>query len=89
MSRRAGVFVTRRPRLVLLAALAFLLLSVVFGAEATGRLKAEGYDDPRSESSRAAVIAAGGPGASPTWSSSRRPAAGPSTTRRPGAPARP
>ncbi|WP_374772868.1 MMPL family transporter [Streptomyces sp. NBC_01310] len=65
MSRRTGVFVTRRPCLVLLAALAFLVLSVVFGAEATGRLKSEGYDDPRSESSRAAVIAAGGPGSSP------------------------
>lgn len=65
MSRRAGVFVTRRPRLVLLGALVFLLLSVVFGAEATGRLKTQGYDDPRSESSRAAVMAAGGPGASP------------------------
>ncbi|MFD3698092.1 MMPL family transporter [Streptomyces sp. NPDC058646] len=56
---------TRRPRLVLLAALAFLLLSVVFGAEATGRLKTQGYDDPRSESSRAAVMAAAGPGSSP------------------------
>ncbi|MBT2448601.1 MMPL family transporter [Streptomyces sp. ISL-43] len=65
MSRRAGVFVTRRPRLVLLAALVFLALSVVFGAEATGRLKTQGYDDPRSESSRAALAAAEGLGASP------------------------
>lgn len=65
MSRRAGVFVTRRPRLVLLAALAFLLLSVVFGAEATSRLKSQGYDDPRSESSRAAHVAAERMGASP------------------------
>ncbi len=65
MDRRAGVFVTRRPRLVLLAALAFLVLSVVFGAEATGRLKTQGYDDPRSESSRAAGVAAEQLGASP------------------------
>ncbi|MFD4242369.1 MMPL family transporter [Streptomyces sp. NPDC058525] len=65
MDRRAGVFVTRRPRLVLLAALAFLVLSVVFGAGATGRLKSQGYDDPRSESSRAAQAAAEHLGASP------------------------
>ncbi|MFD9305407.1 MMPL family transporter [Streptomyces sp. NPDC060048] len=57
MSRRAGVFVTRRPGLVLFAALVFLALSIVFGAEATGRLKTQGYDDPRSQSSRAARVA--------------------------------
>ncbi|MCX5015987.1 MMPL family transporter [Streptomyces sp. NBC_00555] len=56
---------TRRPRLVLLGALVFLVLSVVFGAEATGRLKTQGYDDPRSESSRAALVAAERKGASP------------------------
>ncbi|MCX5409660.1 MMPL family transporter [Streptomyces sp. NBC_00335] len=65
MSRRAGVFVTRRPGLVLFAALVFLALSVVFGAEATGRLKTQGYDDPRSQSSRAARMAAEHLGASP------------------------
>ncbi|WP_330295232.1 MMPL family transporter [Streptomyces sp. NBC_00503] len=65
MSHRAGVFVTRRPRLVLLAALLFLLVSAVFGAQATGRLKTQGYDDPRSESSRAARVAAEHLGASP------------------------
>lgn len=66
MSRRArGRFVTGRPRLVLLAALVFLLLSAVFGADATGRLKTQGYDDPRSESSRAARVAAEHLGASP------------------------
>ncbi|MFF1410887.1 MMPL family transporter [Streptomyces sp. NPDC058289] len=65
MSRRAGVFVTRRPGLVLFAALVFLALSVVFGAEATGRLKTQGYDDPRSQSSRAARVAAERLGASP------------------------
>uniref|UniRef100_A0AAU2JHM1 MMPL family transporter n=1 Tax=Streptomyces sp. NBC_00049 TaxID=2903617 RepID=A0AAU2JHM1_9ACTN len=56
---------TRRPRLVLLAALVFLVLSAVFGAEATGRLKTQGYDDPRSESSRAAHAVATRSGASP------------------------
>ncbi|MFJ6760691.1 MMPL family transporter [Streptomyces sp. NPDC091273] len=65
MSRRAGVFVTRRPGLVLFAALVFLVVSAVFGAGATGRLKTQGYDDPRSESSRAAHLAAEGLGASP------------------------
>lgn len=89
MSRRAGVFVTRRPGLVLFAALVFLVVSAVFGAGATGRLKTQGYDDPRSESSRAAHLAAEGLGASPTSSSSRGPAPGRSTTRRPGPRARP
>ncbi|MEU7556513.1 MMPL family transporter [Streptomyces sp. NPDC044571] len=66
MSRRAwGRCITGRPRLVLFAALVFLLLSAVFGAEATGRLKSQGYDDPRSESSRAAHVAAERLGASP------------------------
>ncbi|MFD7258298.1 MMPL family transporter [Streptomyces sp. NPDC059874] len=65
MYPRAGVFVTRRPRLVLLAALVFLLLSVVFGAGSAGRLKSQGYDDPRSESSRAARVVAEHQGASP------------------------
>lgn len=65
MSRRAGVFVTRRPGLVLFAALVFLALSVVFGAQATDKLKTQGYDDPRSESSRAARVAAERLGASP------------------------
>ncbi|OLZ73086.1 hypothetical protein AVW11_03215 [Streptomyces amritsarensis] len=65
MFRRAGRFVTRRPRLVLLAALVFLVLSAVFGADASGRLKTQGYDDPRSESSRAAAVAARHAGASP------------------------
>ncbi|MFJ8013680.1 MMPL family transporter [Streptomyces sp. NPDC096339] len=65
MYPRAGVFVTRRPRFVLLAALAFLLLSAVFGASSAGRLKTQGYDDPRSESSRAARVAAEHLGATP------------------------
>ncbi|MFJ8164335.1 MMPL family transporter [Streptomyces sp. NPDC096136] len=56
---------TRRPRLVLLAALVFLVLSAVFGAGAAGRLKSQGYDDPHSESSRAARVAAGRAGAAP------------------------
>ncbi|WP_314242203.1 MMPL family transporter [Streptomyces kutzneri] len=56
---------TRHPRLVLVGALAFLVLSVLFGMDATGRLKTQGYDDPRSESSRAAHLAAERLGASP------------------------
>ncbi|GGR85274.1 membrane protein [Streptomyces nojiriensis] len=65
MFRRAGAFVTRHPRLVLVGALVFLVLSVLFGTDATGRLKTQGYDDPRSESSRAAHLAAERLGASP------------------------
>ncbi|MFJ7264824.1 MMPL family transporter [Streptomyces globosus] len=58
MFRRAGSFATRRPRLVLVAGLVFLLLSAVFGADVAGRLKTQGYDDPGSESARAAAVAA-------------------------------
>ncbi|MFG2234655.1 MMPL family transporter [Streptomyces sp. NPDC048723] len=65
MFRRAGAFVARHPRLVLVGALVFLVLSVLFGMDATGRLKTQGYDDPRSESSRAAHLAAERLGASP------------------------
>ncbi|MFG2994153.1 MMPL family transporter [Streptomyces sp. NPDC048257] len=56
---------TRRPRLVLVAALAFLVLSVLFGSDAAGRLKSQGYDDPRSDSSRAAHLSTERTGASP------------------------
>ncbi|MGW6844894.1 MMPL family transporter [Streptomyces sp. NPDC054958] len=56
---------TRHPRLVLVGALAFLVLSVLFGMDAAGRLKTQGYDDPRSESSRAAQLAGERLGASP------------------------
>ncbi len=56
MFRRAGAFVTRRPRLVLAAAPAFLAPSVLFGAAAAGLLKTQGYDDPRSGSRRAALV---------------------------------
>lgn len=65
MFRRAGAFVTRHPRLVLVGALAFLVLSVLFGMDTAGRLKTQGYDDPRSESSRAAQLAGERLGASP------------------------
>ncbi len=51
----AGV-ATRRPRLVLLTAFVFLLVSLVLGAGAAGRLKTQGYDDPRSDSSRVARL---------------------------------
>ncbi|MXM63949.1 MMPL family transporter [Streptomyces sp. HUCO-GS316] len=58
MYRWLGGVATRRPRLVLLAALGFLVASLVAGAGAAGRLKTQGYDDPSSESSFAARVTA-------------------------------
>ncbi|MEU1198205.1 efflux RND transporter permease subunit [Streptomyces sp. NPDC005813] len=60
-----GEAATRRPRLVLLAGLVFLVLCVVLGAGAGGRLKTQGYDDPRSDSSFAARVTAERFGGSP------------------------
>ncbi|MGD1223095.1 efflux RND transporter permease subunit [Streptomyces krungchingensis] len=60
-----GEAATRRPRLVLFAGLVFLVLCVVFGAGAGGRLKTQGYDDPRSDSSFAARVTADRFGGSP------------------------
>ncbi|MFF3320698.1 MMPL family transporter [Streptomyces sp. NPDC002889] len=65
MFRWTGMAVTGRPRLVLLAALVFLLLCVAFGSGAAGGLKTQGYDDPRSDSSRAAKLTAAHSGAPP------------------------
>ncbi|MFF9407560.1 MMPL family transporter [Streptomyces anandii] len=65
MYRRLGTTATRSPRLVLFAALAFLVLSVVFGAGATGRLKTQGYDDPSSDSTYVARTTAGYRGTTP------------------------
>ncbi|EST34810.1 MMPL family transporter [Streptomyces roseochromogenus] len=62
MYRWLGAFATRRPRCVLLAALGFLVLSLVVGASATSRLKTQGYDDPASDSSFAARVTAPYPG---------------------------
>ncbi|MFG2555649.1 MMPL family transporter [Streptomyces sp. NPDC048581] len=58
MYRWLGAVATRRPRLVLLAALGFLVLSVVVGSGAPDRLKTQGYDDPSSDSSFAARMTA-------------------------------
>ncbi|GGW55974.1 membrane protein [Streptomyces lucensis JCM 4490] len=58
MYRWLGCFATRRPRCVLLAALGFLVLSLVVGSSATGRLKTQGYDDPASDSSFVARVTA-------------------------------
>jgi RND superfamily putative drug exporter len=60
-----GEVATRRPRLFLFGALVFLVLCGVLGAGASGRLKTQGYDDPRSDSSFAAHVAAERLGASP------------------------
>ncbi|MGW7363449.1 MMPL family transporter [Streptomyces sp. NPDC054841] len=65
MYRWMGEVATRYPRLVLLAALVFLILSVVLGAGATDRLKTQGYDDPHSDSSFAARVSAEHRGSSP------------------------
>ncbi|OHV43076.1 hypothetical protein BBK14_10595 [Parafrankia soli] len=48
--------VTRRPRLVLLVTLAALLGAGVLGMGAFGKLESAGFDDPASDSSRAADL---------------------------------
>ncbi|GDY68984.1 hypothetical protein SAV14893_083770 [Streptomyces avermitilis] len=60
-----GEAATRRPRLVLFGAFVFLVLCVALGAGAGGRLKTQGYDDPRSDSSFAARVTAEHLGAAP------------------------
>ncbi|CAL9598157.1 MMPL family transporter [Streptomyces sp. enrichment culture] len=56
MYRWLGAVAIRRPRPVLLAALAFLVLAVLCGGGATERLKTQGYDDPRSDSAFSARV---------------------------------
>ncbi len=75
-----GEAATRRPRLVLFGAFVFLVLCVALGAGAGGRLKTQGYDDPRSDSSFAARVTAEHLGAARTWSSWCRCPAASSTT---------
>ncbi|MEU6592248.1 MMPL family transporter [Streptomyces sp. NPDC046881] len=58
MYRSLGSFATRHPRCVLLAALGFLVLSLVAGSSATSRLKTQGYDDPACDSRFAARVIA-------------------------------
>jgi len=53
MLARLGHFTVRKRRWVLSATVLFLLLSVAFGTGAFGLLKADGFDDPSSESVRA------------------------------------
>ncbi|MFK4145275.1 MMPL family transporter [Streptomyces sp. NPDC004065] len=54
MYRWLGDLATRRPVPVLAAALAFLVLCVLLGSGASGRLKTQGYNDPASDSTFAA-----------------------------------
>ncbi|OHV32621.1 MULTISPECIES: MMPL family transporter [Pseudofrankia] len=54
-SRLAGA-VTGRPRIVLVATLVFVLGAGVLGVGAFGKLLTGGFDDPKSDSSRAADI---------------------------------
>ncbi len=52
---RLGLAVVRRRRIVLAAAAVFLVVAAVWGAGVIGALSGGGFDDPGSESSRAAA----------------------------------
>ncbi|MBJ8348997.1 MMPL family transporter [Antrihabitans sp. YC2-6] len=58
MLTRFGHLVSAHARLVLAATLALLVGFALLGFTAFGKLQSEGFDDPNSESSRAAAIAA-------------------------------
>lgn len=58
MFHRIGVLVTTRARLVLAIGLLALVGAGYLGVSAFGKLQTEGFDDPRSESSRAAAVLA-------------------------------
>ncbi|GHF46147.1 MMPL family transporter [Streptomyces griseosporeus] len=62
MHRRPAALVTRHPRFVLLAALGFLVLTVVCGPGAAA-LRTHGYDDPGADSAVPAEITAAHRGA--------------------------
>jgi putative drug exporter of the RND superfamily len=53
--RRLGAFVARHPRRLLLATGAVLLTAGIFGASVTEHLSTGGFEDPASESARAAA----------------------------------
>lgn len=55
---RLGALAQRRPRIVVAAALLFVLLAGVFGTPVSAQLPAGGYDDPKSESARVQVLLA-------------------------------
>ena len=56
MLTRLGWFTVRRRRLVLSFTVLFLVVAAVVGTGAFGVLKADGFDDPSSESTRAANL---------------------------------
>jgi RND superfamily putative drug exporter len=55
---RIGILVTTRARLVLAVGILALVASAYVGVSAFGKLEPEGFDDPASESSRAAAVLA-------------------------------
>ncbi len=58
MFTRLGTYTVRRRRPVLIASVLFLVVAAVLGSGAFGVLKGGGFNDPRSESSRAAELLA-------------------------------
>ena len=58
MTEKLGRFAYRRRWLVLAAAMAFLAVAVAWGTGVFGRLTSGGFEDPGSESARAAAVAA-------------------------------
>src|SRR5271157_6374351 len=53
---RLGRFVVRRRKLILVAALLFVLASGVLGAGAVAHLKVAGFTDPTAESTKAQTV---------------------------------
>lgn len=58
MFHRIGILVTTRARLVLVVGLLALIAAGYLGVSAFSKLQTEGFDDPDSESSRAAAVLA-------------------------------
>ena len=58
MTEKLGRFAYRRRWLVLAAAMAFLAVAVAWGTGVFGRLTSGGFEDPGSQSARAAAVAA-------------------------------
>ena len=54
MLSRLAVFTVRRPKVILIAVLALLAISIVFGGAVTEKLGVGGFVDPAAESSQVA-----------------------------------
>ena len=54
MLSRLAVFTVRRPKVILVAVLALLGISIVFGATVTQKLGVGGFTDPAAESAQVA-----------------------------------